>query len=146
MVRAAVRHEACGALRDYAELARDYGTPVTVLVRAEGDVERDRYGAVKRRPAGSSVLTYALPVERAVDSRAMQRAGIREQCDCMITTPLLDWSALVDPYAPGDGFAGLDLNRMTVLLDGQEWKVADKGMPTRYGPVPVALSLGLRRN
>jgi hypothetical protein len=145
-VRASVKLEACGALRDYAEMARDYGTPVTVIVRAEGDVARDSYGAIKRRPGGSPVQTYALPVERAVDSRSMQRTGIREECDCMITTPLLDWDGYVDPYAPGDGIAGLDLNRMTVLLDGQEWKVADKGLPARYGPVPVALSLGLRRN
>lgn len=141
-----VKLEACGALRDYRDVAREYGTPITVTVRSEGDVERDRYGAVKMRSRASTVLTYALPVERAVDARTMQKTGIREECDVVVTTPILDWEGVLDPYDVGDGFAALDLNRMTVLLDGQEWKVADKGLPNRFGPVPAAVSLGLRRN
>ena len=147
----AVRLEWCGLARDYMQLAQEYGTPITVRVRREADVSRDSLGAVKMRTASDSddVSTYALPVERGPDERRLHKLGLREECDAAVQMPAMAFYPLVDvqtPEALGDTWSGLDLNRMTVELDGMQYKVADKGMPVRYGDRPVAFSLGLRRN
>jgi hypothetical protein len=145
---AAVRLEWCGAMRDYRDLAHEYGTPCTIRIRGESDVVRDGYSTIKRRSLSDAgdIATYVLPIDRGPDVRKLQSLGIREDCDCAITTPLIDWYPGIHLDDFGKQFAALDLNRMTVEIDGQQFKVADKGLPVRYGERPVAISLALRRN
>jgi hypothetical protein len=138
-------------MRDYLQLAQEYGTPVTIDVRVESEVSRDDYGAIKSRAlsGAQSVLTWALPVERSPDERRLEKLGIREACDVAVQVPAMSLYPVVDPTdqdALGETWAALDLNRMTVRLDGQQFKVADKGVSVRYGDRPVAFSLALRRN
>jgi len=144
----AVLLEWCGLMKDYQELAKEYGTPIVFRIRTEAQVTRDGYDTIKRKTLVGSrdIETYALPVDRGPDVRKLQALGIREDCDIAVTVPLADWAEIIKAETIGPDFAGLDLNRMTVELDGQQFKVADKGIPVRYGARSVALSFGLRRN
>lgn len=148
---AAVRLEWCGLMRDYRDIAHQYGTPVTVRIRLEAEVRRDGYSTIKSRSlAGSGdVQTYALPVEVSPDQRTLSKLGVREACEVAIQTPIIDWFPQVearDPSELGRTFLALDMTRMTVEMDGQQYKVADRGMPYRIGERPLAISLALRRN
>lgn len=144
----AVEHEWLGHVQDFYELAHEYGTPVVVRIRTPDDVTRDRYNTIKQRTVSNDgdISTFALPVERGPDVRMLQQLGLRETCDCAITMPIYDWYPNQAVEEIGKRFAAIDLNRMTVEMDGEQFKVADKGIPVRYGERPVALSLALRRN
>ena len=144
----AVEYEWLGHVQDYYELAHEYGTPVIIRMRTPDDVSRDRYNTIKMRDLENTgdIHTYALPVDRGPDARMLEKLGMRETCDCAITTPIYDWYPNQDVEEIGKRFAAIDLNRMTVEIDGEQYKVADKGLPVRYGERPVALALALRRN
>jgi len=141
--------EAMAALRDVRNVSREYGTPVTVNLRAESEVARDSLGMIKAHLAPAAPLqTYAFPVEYGPSERHLEQAGIREKVECLIKTPLLDWveAGIIDLARVGVTFTAVDITRTTVTLDGLQWKVADKGIPERVGEVPHHVALGLRRN
>lgn len=144
----AVEFEWLGHVQDYYELAHEYGTPVTIRIRTPDDVTRDKYNTIKKRALteAGDITAYALPVDRGPDERMLEKLGLREKCDCAITMPIYDWYPNQNVEEIGKRFAAIDLNRLTVEIDGEQFKVADKGLPVRYGERPVALTLALRRN
>lgn len=139
--------EALGALQDVADVAAVYGTAITVKLRAEGGVRRDALGTIIQRDLAPTLSLDAYPVERSPDKRKLEKAGLREEVEVMVYTPMKSWvdAGVIDLDEIGDTFAAIDVTRSTVILDGTEWKVADKGMPSRIGPVPLYITLGLRR-
>ena len=150
MTSCAVRLEYQGYATDFQNLAHQYGEEVGVYLRGEAQVDRDRYGAIKRRDfaaVGDFPKTmYALSVERGPNARRLHQLGIREEVDCAITTPMLDWDSVIDQENMGESFAALDMNRLTVRLDGRDWKVADKALSINVGGLYVAVVLGLKGN
>jgi hypothetical protein len=139
--------EAAGYRQDVLDLSMQYGTPVTIRLRKESDVNRDDLGSIKKKSLTPSFSTWALPVERQPDTRKLEKAGIRELVDVLIYTPILSWmeSNHISDDNIGNEFSAIDTTRSTVLLDGEEWKIADKGLSTRLGKYPVYITFGLRR-
>jgi len=140
--------EASHARQDALDASLQYGTPVSVIFRGESDVSRDTLGTIKKRNASPLLNMNAFPVERQPDTRKLEKAGIRETVDVVIYTPIQAWidSGRVTDERIGDTFASIDTTRSTVVLDGSEWKIADKGLAVRIGQYPVYITLGLRRN
>jgi hypothetical protein len=141
--------EAMAALKDVKNVSREYGTPISINYRDEADIVRDSLGMPKMKKAPSLLLaTYALPVEYQPSEKKLEEAGIREKVDLIVKTPLIDWinAGIVTLTSVGISFSGIDIIRMTAILDGVEWKIADKGIPERVGEIPHHISLGLRRN
>lgn len=143
-----VSRDACEALRDVQQVANDFGTPVTIRQRVEADVSRGALGAVKIRSIVPTMTVYAYPVDRSPDKRALEKAGLRDEAECVIYTPMKSWSdaGAIDLGNLGPSIAALDVTRTTVIMDGTEWKVSDKGLAGRVGSTPLHVTLGLRRN
>lgn len=147
MANGAVSNELKCMAKDFQLLAAEYGASCSVVLREEGaEIVRDRYNVAKRKSVTATINTYALPVERAPTARKLQALGLREEVDCAVTTPILDWEGYVDLDDLGNTFAALDMNRMTVRVDGRDWKVADKALTSRYGDGSLAITLGLKGN
>jgi hypothetical protein len=132
------------------QLAQDtacqYGTTITVKLFGESSVSRDSLGSIKRRPTTGTEMK-AFPIERQPDTRKLEKAGMREDVDVIAWTPVQTWidAGILDSENIGETFSAIDMNRSTVILDGQEWKIADKGLATRIGEYPVHITLGLKR-
>jgi hypothetical protein len=138
--------EAATLRQQAADVACQYGTQITLKLFGESSVSRDTLGAIKKRPTNGTVIK-AFPIERQPDARKLEKAGIREEVDLVAWTPVQAWidaGILSDEYF-GESFAAIDMTRSTVILDGQEWKIADKGLATRVGEYPVHITLGLKR-
>jgi len=142
-----VSPEACGALRDVQDVAAAYGTPVSVKLRLESGVRRDSLGTIVSRDLLPIAPMMAYPVERSPDRRKLERAGLREEVEVAIWTPAKSWvdAGLFDMDEIGDTFEAIDVTRATVVLDGTEWKVTEKGIPSRIGRFPLYVTLGLKR-
>lgn len=134
-------------LRQVAQdTACQFGTTIIFKPFGESELIRGSLGTIQRRPL-DGVTMKAYPVERQPDTRKLEKAGIREEVDVVIWTPAQSWieAGLVDDEKLGETFAAIDMTRSTVILDGQEWKIADKGFATRIGDKPVHITLGLKR-
>lgn len=128
------------------DTACQFGTMITVKLFGESDISRDNLGTIKRRPT-TGIAMKAFPIERQADRRKLEKAGIREDVDVIAWTPAQSWidAGILDDTNIGETFASIDMTRSTVILDGQEWKIADKGFATRIGEFPVHITLGLKR-
>ena len=140
--------EAMGYRQDALDAAMQYGTPVIFRPRKESDVSRDTLGTIKKKSITPSFETWALPVERQPDQRKLEKAGIRTEVDILIYTPIQSWidEMIISDDTLGKDFSAIDLIRDTVILDGQEFKIADKCLTNRIGPYPVYITFGLKRN
>ena len=140
--------EAMGYRQDALDAAMQYGTPVTFRPRKESDVSRDSLGTIKKKSITPTFETWALPVERQPDARKLEKAGVRAEVDVLIYTPIQSWidAGLFSDDTAGKDFSAIDMIRDTVILDGQEFKIADKGLSTRIGKYPVYITFGLKRN
>ena len=89
----------------------------------------------------------AYPVERQPDARMLEKAGLRETVDVVVWTPMRRWIDLdvIDPFDIGNTFAAIDITRTTVIIDGYEWLIADKGLANRVGEIPTYITFGLRK-
>lgn len=134
-------------LRQVAQdTACQFGTSIILKLFGESDIVRGSLGTIQRRPT-TGVTIKAYPVERQPDARKLEKAGIREEVDVVIWTPAQSWieAGIVEDDRLGESFASIDMTRSTVILDGQEWKIADKGFATRIGDKPIHITLGLKR-
>ena len=140
--------EAMGYRQDALDAAMQYGTPVTFRLRKESDVGRDSLGTMKNKTLVAGFNTFALPVERQPDARKLEKAGVRAEVDVLIYTPIQSWidAGIISDDTLGVDFSAIDMIRTYVLLDGQEFKIADKGLSMRVGKFPVYITFGLKRN
>jgi hypothetical protein len=138
----------CTALSDVEEQASIMGTPITYIYRKEGNVARDSLGTIKQRSLETPYQFNALPVERYPDYKKLERAGLREGVEAIVYLPMATFFeyGLIrqDVNKLGSDFSALETVRSTVVLDGSEWKIADKGLFGRLSWVPLYVTLGLR--
>jgi hypothetical protein len=138
----------CGALADIEEQAVIMGTPITYIYRKESDVQRDSLGTIKSRSLETRYEFNALSVERHPDHKKLERAGLREGVEALVYLPTATFFeyGLIrqDHQKLGFDFAALETVRSTVILDGSEWKIADKGLSGRMSWVPLYVTFGLR--
>lgn len=127
---------------DVQNFHNEYGVPVTVKIRNEGEVARDLYGSIAgRKVAPASVMNIgAYPYTHSPTQRQLEKAGLKEHCDLLIGTAYKDWTdAGVDPQF------GFDMARMTVIADGVQWKIKERSHVSEYGPSELYVMLGLER-
>jgi hypothetical protein len=138
----------CNALQDILDVTNEMGTSIVYVRRTEQDVTRDSLGTIKSRSLETRYSMKANPVERYPDYKRLERAGLREGCECMIYTPIAAWVevGLINLLTIGRDFAALETIRSTVILDGSEWRIADKGLNSRIAGVPLYITLGLKRS
>lgn len=140
--------EATEHRQDALDLSMQYGTPIQIRLRKESDVSRDKLNSIKQKDITNDISTYALPVERQPDRKKLEKAGIREDVDVIVYTPILAWIKLgyIKDATIGKDFTAIDIIRSTIILDGSEWKIADKGLSTRIGQYPLYITFGLKKN
>jgi len=136
-----VQCERDDALRDVQALVTEYGMPVEVHVRTEGDVRRDEYGSIKSLSTSELVFTIgAYPYTHSPSSRQLEKAGLREECDLLIYTAMKDWidHGITDPWA-------FDVERCTIASDGMRFKIRERSHQSEFGDVELYMVLGLKR-
>lgn len=132
----------CNALKDTYEVCHTWGDIVKVYVRNEGDVQRDKYEDLAFGKVETDVtpLTMpAYPIEFQPNRRTLEKAGIREDCDVLITTPMYCWSI------SGVDFEEIDMTRSTVVLRGIKYVIKEKSFFSQFTDTYLYVNLALRR-
>jgi hypothetical protein len=141
--------EQCAALADTQEMMWQHGVLTEVVLRVEADIERDSLGAIKKRGyAAEKRFAFRGEFMRQPNWKKLERIGIREGCDASITYALMDWldAGILQTERLGASFKAVDVIRSSVIVDGTEWKIKDKGLSGRLGDIPLFISFGLQEN
>ncbi|MDR2193868.1 MAG: hypothetical protein LBP19_05295 [Treponema sp.] len=141
--------EQCHALNDTQEQVCMGGMPTEVILRNEPDIERDNLGAIKKRTyRNERRFTFHAVVERQQNAGKLEKLGLRETCDSTATYAIAEWidAGIIQLDRLGESFKAIDIIRSTVLFDGTEWKIKDKGLSGRLGGIPLFITLGLEEN
>lgn len=134
--------EQCGALRDIYESSLEYGDTVLIYVRDEGDVRRDLYSDYKAGKIEPDVIPLsmpAFPINFQPNRRQLEKAGIREDCEVLIYTPMYAWiKEEVD-------FEELDMTRSTVILRSIKYVIKEKALASQFTNTFLYVTLALKR-
>ena len=117
----------------------EYGTPIDVHIRNESNVDRDRYGSIKKFKDVDSYIIYAYPITSNPTTGQMEKGGLREKCDTMIWTPAKSWDDI------GLNFRDFDYERMSFTFDGQFYIMSEKNQVFRVGNVFIHIVFGLTK-
>ena len=141
MIPVGVELEAENALLDTQNVVNEYGTEIEISISGETDVTRDKYNSIKRRIGADSVILEfkAFPVEFSPNRHQIEKAGLKEVCECMIHTAYKDWTDF------GYDVDKLDLTRMTVLIDGWSFRMKEKGYSDRFTSSFLYVTFGLAK-
>lgn len=134
--------EQCGALRDIYDTSREYGETIKVYPRNEGDIRRDLYEDYKAGNVEPDVVPLsmpAFPVTFQPNRRQLEKAGIREDCEVMLYTPMYSW------IQAGVDFEELDLTRSTVILRSIKYVIKEKALSSQFTDTFLYVTLALKR-
>jgi hypothetical protein len=134
--------EKCNALKDTYDVAHQYGDNITVYVRNEGDISRDTYEDMKSgklSPDVTPIFMPANPITFQPNRRVLEKAGMREDCDVLLYTPMYSW------IQAGIDFEEIDLIRSTVILRGIKYVIKEKGFESQFIDTYLYVVLALRR-
>ena len=134
--------EQCGALQDILTISMEYGTTISVYLRTEDSVRRDSYEDYKSgnaSPTLEPVSIPAFPVTFQPNSRQLEKAGIREDCELLVYTPMLSWISL------GVSFEDIDMIRSTVNFQGVKYVIKEKALAGQFTDTFLQITLGLER-
>lgn len=135
-----ITHEQWGALVDVQNTVNEYGDDVTVDFRGETDITRDKYNSIVQNVGVATPPRYELkawPVEYQPNRKQVEKAGLRE--DCQVTV----WLATKDLLDRNISFDGIETEKMSVFLDGNEYGVNEKGKAMIFANIHLYITLGL---
>lgn len=141
MIPLGVQLELTHALIDAQNAVNEYGTEFQFAVTEEADLTRDKYNSIKKRiGSNSEVIDWkAYPVVFSPNSQRIEKAGLKEACDCMIYTAYKDWTD--KDY----DINSMDMTRLTVLMDGWSFRIKEKGYIDRFANSFLYVSFGLEK-
>jgi len=136
-----VLFEYTGLLKDAYNCAQEHGHDLTLLIRDEDEVTRDKYNSIKKRDfltLPGSVAVKGMVTFNPTDNQ-LRKAGIRERVDVVIKIPVtyLTLSSLT--------YEDIDVIRTTVILENETYKIKEKNKTGRYGNNYIFIVLGLFR-
>jgi hypothetical protein len=131
-----ILHETCCALQDAQDIIRERGNDIIIYKNNESEIERDIYGSIKKR----TQVQYnfkAFPIDYNPTQDILEKAGIKENVDVLVTTASQDWTENSINFNDIDGI------RWEVELNGELFTIAEKNRINMFGNVYLNYILGL---
>lgn len=126
------------ALVDSKAVIDERGDLVEIFIRDEGEITRDRYGAVKKNIQTTQYRFRAHPVQFQPSDKQLEAAGLRERATVIIYTSMKDW---IDS---GIEFEDLRLDmKSSVKLQGDVYEIREKALTGQMNDQYIYLTLGL---
>jgi hypothetical protein len=129
------------ALFDVQQMVRN-GYQVTIRLRDEQEVTRDRWNSIKKHNPPADITRWALPVIFSPTDKQLERVGIREQVDCIFHTAMKDWN---DEGFTLENLQALDMIRSTIIIRGATYEFRQKSLFDPYHDSYLYVILGVNR-
>jgi hypothetical protein len=130
-------HERNCILADVKNICDERGDIVQMIFRGESNVTRDSYNSIAQRAQTPKYFFRCYPVEHNPSIRQLEKAGLREASECVA------YFAMKDFITYGIDFNDLDMARVTVKLQGNDYEIKEKGMSLQVNDTFGYITLGL---
>jgi len=127
------------ALKDAWDIINQYGEDIIVYDREETNVTREKYSSIKYR-ATTSTLKYAMkayPIIFTPSRQQIEKAGLREECQCIITTATKSWTDI------SKTFEDINMIRDTIILRDNKYLIKEKSNVNQYANTFLYINFGL---
>lgn len=129
--------ERCQALTASQEIINEIGSTLEVIVRTESQLTRGGYNSIRTKTQTTQFHVKAYPLVHNPSSLQLEKAGLRQLANVMATTSKKDWSD------NGYDFDDIDLIRMTVKVDGQNYEIKEKTKANQFGSTYLNFNIGM---
>lgn len=132
----------CNALKDTFEVCSTWGDIVKIYLRGESDVTRGAYTDIDYSKVEPDVVPLSMPAHPIMfqpTRRLLEKAGMREDCDVLITTPMYSWNI------NNIDFEDIDTIRTTVILRGQKYVIKEKSLESQFTDTFLYINLALKK-
>ena len=135
------------ALQDAQQMAQEYGNPIVLWTREDGEVDRDEYGGIMAKPRQVAMVSInAATISYSPTSRVIEKAGLREQCDVLIKVAMQE---LIDASVE---YEAIDLTRATIEIaalpsesHGATYQIKEKARTGSFANGYLYVIFGLKR-
>lgn len=131
-----VELEKLNALSDARDYVNERGHEVVLQFVEESQVDRDIYNSIKNRTPVEYPLK-AFPIVYSPTSKQLEKAGIKDNVDVVVTLAMLD---LTDSELD---FQIIDEIRWEVLLNDETFIIKDKNQINHFADTYLNVTLGL---
>jgi len=143
MISLGVQLEQFHALQDVQNLINEYGENVTINFHTESTIARDEYNSIKKFSTSTvdpTILFKGFPVQFNPTQKQIEKAGIKEQCDCLVylsTKDFLDRNI--------DVVKDLNLIKGQVIIRSETYNIKEKSLINQVGDKYTTITLSLTR-
>lgn len=133
-----VYQEMMDALTDVKNVIDERGTIIQFILRQEQNINRDDYNSIKKKSnTDTKYFLRTYPVEFRPNQKRLEKAGLREECDVLVWTAMLDW------INAGINFSDIILNlNHSIILEGETYEIRDKALVSQFADTFLYLTLG----
>jgi len=131
-----VELEAQNAIQDAKDIIDERGNDIIVQTTNEANVERDIYGAIKKRTT-TNYTWHAYPVTFSPTKDQLEEAGIKENVDVLVVTAIKDWTDNSLDYK------SVDNTRWEIILNGETYTISHKNQINMFSHYYLNIVLGL---
>ena len=145
------KHERDCILQDIKDEVDERGDHVYIDLRDEEDLTKDRYrnNVLKSQLRAGRLFLRAYPVEFRPSIYRLEKAGLRQETDCVIWTSMQDW------IQAGIDFDNIEMRenpieeiknqRFSVKLQGSTWAIKEKALVLQVNDTFAYITLGLNK-
>lgn len=130
------------ALIDAQFYLNERGNEIILRMSTEGEIDRDLYGGIKKRTP-RTISLQAFPIEYSPAQRTLEKAGIKEDVDVLITLATQD-------FINNDlSYNDIDMTRWEVEIKNDQddyaelYTIKDKNKVNMFSKVYLNIVLGL---
>jgi len=136
-----VEFEKLGAMIDAKSVIDERGKQVTFYLNEETDIVRDKYNSISQRTKDYFTI-FAFPVVYQPTRDSLEKAGVKEDCEVLITTSMQDW---IDKGYNNKTISEIDNLRAFVDLNGERFGISEMGRINNFFDEYLNITFGLKR-
>jgi len=136
-----VQLERDNALQDAYAHCLEYGDEIKIAMLGEPDITRDKYNSIKYRTisSGDNVTFHAFPIVFQPTRLQIEKAGLREDVEVIVTISLKELTAA------GFTYNDIDMIRTVVKVRNERYVVRDKVQDSQFADVFLYVNIGLKK-
>jgi len=141
MVDAGVALERNQIIEDERYWINRYGNDITIIFNAEDTITRDDYNSIKKKqtaPTNKVFTIKAYPITYNPTEKQLEKAGIQEKVDLMVTTSKKDWD-----LNGIDATKDLNLIKAEVIVNDETYVLKNKSLIGHIADTYSTVVLGL---
>jgi hypothetical protein len=142
--RPGVELEKQHALRDVLQWVYERGREIIINLHTESTIKRDDYNSIINKDdiIADNFTTYAYPLEFNPTTKQQEKAGIREDVDCIAWTSTQAW---LDAGYSISRLKEIDSIRATIIIDDSKYEISEKNHVSDFSDTFLYVVLGLNK-